>query len=116
MDEIPSFYRRADVRRLVIALLVPWLLGAFGVLIALLGHLLLNHCGVRSRSLYEMMFFTIHGLFLLSMMSALFWCVAAIWRLLWWTYYCFSWYGWLSPVLMFINFVLVVVVLSKIIG
>src|SRR4051794_38441277 len=92
VDNRPSFRRRVDVQRLVIALLTPWVLGGLAYSLPLLnrelyrGGLQLDWLGVVA-----LVWFYSFGFSALLSLPA--WFLFGVWRLIWRPEYRRSYYG-----------------------
>lgn len=102
MNERPSFRRRADVRRLVFALFIPWLLGGIAYLFPLVGREL-HRSNLSADWMGPAVLVGFYGFGFPAMLSCVLLFVAGIWWLVSRPAYRRSWYGWLWLVLMYLN-------------
>ena len=102
MAERPSFRRLRDVRRLLVALAGPWVLGALALLVGI-GVRGLVRSGWWADWLDPVVLVAFYGL----MFAGLFWLpgtwLLGVWWLVWRPSYRRSWYGWLWPALMYLD-------------
>jgi hypothetical protein len=100
--EPPSFRRRSDVRRLVLALVVPWLLMILAYSLPLLDREL-HRAGHNTDWMRPVVLVWFYGLGFTSLFSLLVLMLFGIWRLVWRREYRHSWYGWSWAVLTWLN-------------
>ena len=112
MDERPSFQRRTDLRRLIIALLTPWILSVLAYSLPLLAREL-HRSGFRLDwygPVLMIWYIAFQSLACLSMPA---WFLFGVWRLIWRPEYRRSWYGWMWLFLIYMNLPLVMAVFGK---
>jgi hypothetical protein len=102
MDERPSFRCRADVWRLVIALLTPWVLGGLAYSLPLLCRGLYRS-GIPIDGIEPVVLIWFYSFGFPALVSVPAWFLFGVWRLAWRPAYRWSWYGWLWPFLMWVN-------------
>jgi hypothetical protein len=102
MEERPSFQRRVDVRRLVIALLTPWVLGALAYSLPLIERELYRG-GFRTDWLGSVTIIWFYIIGFTALLSVPVWFLFGLSRLIQRRMYRRSWYGWLWLVFMYLN-------------
>src|SRR5262245_28803074 len=107
MAERPSFQNRADVRRLVIALLTPWVLFGLAYSLPLLGRELYRSGFHQTGWLGPVVMIWFYSFAFPALVSGIAWFGFGVWRLAWRPEYRRSWYGWLWLFLMWVNICLV---------
>jgi hypothetical protein len=102
MEDYPSFRRRVDVRRLVIALLIPWVLGGLAYSLPLIERELYRG-GFRTDWLGSatIIWFYLFGFTALLCVTA--WFIFGLSRLVRRRNYRKSWYGWMWLLFMYLN-------------
>jgi hypothetical protein len=102
VDERPSFRRRADVRRLVLACLAPWVYFCLAFCVVLLDRGLYR-AGHNIEWLKPAFFVWVYGFGFLAMLSMPAFLLYGVWQLVWRPEYRRSWYGWLWLVLVWLH-------------
>jgi hypothetical protein len=102
MDERPSFRRRSDLRRLVAALLIPWLLGGVAYLFPLFA-LVMFRSGLWADWMDPGVLVGFYSFGFLSLGASPILFLVGVWWLIRRPAYRRSWYGWVWLPLMYLN-------------
>lgn len=101
-SDCPSFRRREDLRRLAIALLSPWLLGAAAWAFPLTGRALVR-TGTEAELIGPICLLGFFAFAFPAVLAPVAWFFFGVWRLVRRVEYRRSWYGWAWLLLMYAN-------------
>ncbi len=102
MEEWPSFRRRVCVRRLVLALVLPWLLMILAYSLPLLVREMAR-AGYNTDWKNPTIYIWFYGFGFPALFTLVGFFLFGLWQLLWWREYRRSWYGWAWTVLTYLN-------------